>query len=60
MILPKISLVAFGDGLTQVSGRIRESPVGCNRNLWTHRPQGRNLERGIGEDHNETAYGEYF
>lgn len=60
VILSKISLVVFGDGLTKVSGRTRESPIGKNTSLWTDRPQRRNFERGISEDHNERAYGEYF
>lgn len=60
MILPKISLVGFGDGTTKVSGRTRESPIGCNTNLCTDRPKRRNFERGISEDHHGKAYGEYF
>lgn len=60
MILPKISLVGFGDGITKASGRTRESPRGCNTNLWTDRPKRRNFESGISEDHHDKAYGEYF
>lgn len=60
VILSKVSLVVFGDGLNKACGRTRESPVGFNTYLWTDRPQRRNFERGISEDHKEIAYGEDF